>query len=118
MYKLNKVDNNSSLLFNLEKIVGSEYIITDSWKKQKYSKGWRYGSGNAFVVVRPATLIEIWKILKICLSSILYVVLIVEFKKEITFFPLVRMLFSLSDLLKKFNLRYLVLNFVSSFLKG
>ena len=69
MYKLNKVDNNSSLLFNLEKIVGSEYIITDSWKKQKYSKGWRYGSGNAFVVVRPATLIEIWKILKICLKA-------------------------------------------------
>ena len=58
MYKLNKEDNNSSLLFNLEKIVGSEYIITDSWKKQKYSKGWRYGSGNAFVVVRPESIIN------------------------------------------------------------
>jgi D-lactate dehydrogenase len=69
IYKLNKMDNNSILLFDLEKIVGSKYLITDSWKKQKYSKGWRYGSGNALAVVQPATLIEIWRILKICVQA-------------------------------------------------
>ena len=63
------MDNNSILLFDLEKTVGSKYLITDSWKKQKYSKGWRYGSGNAFAVVHPATLIEIWRILKICVKA-------------------------------------------------
>ena len=63
------MDNNSILLFDLEKTVGSKYLITDSWKKQKYSKGWRYGSGNAFAVVQPATLIEIWRILKICVKA-------------------------------------------------
>ena len=69
IYNLNKMDNNSILLFDLEKTVGSKYLITDSWKKQKYSKGWRYGSGNAFAVVQPATLIEIWRILKICVKA-------------------------------------------------
>ena len=63
------MDKNSILLFDLEKTVGRKYLITDSWKKQKYSKGWRYGSGNAFAVVQPATLIEIWRILKICVKA-------------------------------------------------
>ena len=69
IYKPNKMDKNSILLFDLEKTVGRKYLITDSWKKQKYSKGWRYGSGNAFAVVQPATLIEIWRILKICVKA-------------------------------------------------
>ncbi len=36
--------------------------------KQRYCKGWRYGEGEAIAVARPGTLLEIWKILQICVD--------------------------------------------------
>ena len=56
-------------------IIGSKYVITASWKKTPYSNGWRYGNGEAFAVVRPGSLIEIWKILKVCLKADVIVIM-------------------------------------------
>ena len=55
-----------NIISEIKKISGSKYIITEDWRKQPYSKGWRYGKGNAFAVVKPGTLIEIWKIRIVC----------------------------------------------------
>ena len=35
---------------------------------QAYSKGWRYGEGKALAVAKPSTLVDIWKILQICVE--------------------------------------------------
>ena len=35
---------------------------------QAYSKGWRYGEGEALAVAKPSTLVDIWKILQICVE--------------------------------------------------
>ena len=56
-------------------IIGSKYVITASWKKTPYSNGWRYGNGEALAVVRPGSLIELWKILKVCLKADVIVIM-------------------------------------------
>ena len=56
-------------------VIGSKYVITASWKKTQYSNGWRYGNGEALAVVRPGSLIEIWKILKVCLKADVIVIM-------------------------------------------
>lgn len=57
------------LISELTSIVGEKYIITDPSKNEEYRSGYRFGSGNALAVVRPATLIEFWKILNACVKA-------------------------------------------------
>ena len=61
--------DNDNLIKKLIDISGSDFIITSKWNKKYYSKGWRYGEGEALAVAKPATLLEIWNILKICIES-------------------------------------------------
>ena len=60
---------NHKIINNLKSITGSRYILTAKWNKQAYSKGWRYGEGEALAVAKPGTLLEIWEILEVCVSS-------------------------------------------------
>ena len=64
-----------NIISEIKKISGSKYIITEDWRKQPYSKGWRYGKGNAFAVVKPGTLIEIWKILELCAKEDIIIIM-------------------------------------------
>ena len=64
----NTYSEKTSILNLLHSIVGGKNIITSSWKKQSYSLGWRYGGGEALAVVKPKTLVEIWKILQVCVK--------------------------------------------------
>ena len=64
-----------NIISEIKKISGSKYIITEDWRKQPYSKGWRYGKGNAFAVVKPCTLIEIWKILELCVKEDIIIIM-------------------------------------------
>ena len=61
--------NNDKLIKKLIAISGNDFIITSKWNKKSYSKGWRYGEGEVLAVAKPATLLEIWKILMICVES-------------------------------------------------
>ena len=67
--------SNKNIISEIKKISGSKYIITEDWRKQPYSKGWRYGKGNAFAVVKPGTLIEIWKILELCVKEDIIIIM-------------------------------------------
>ena len=64
-----------NIISEIKKISGSKYIITEDWRKQPYSKGWRYGKGNAFAIVKPGTLIEIWKILELCAKEDIIIIM-------------------------------------------
>ncbi len=55
-----------TIIKDLTAIVGRSYALTEQSKKQPYTKGFRFGSGDALVVVKPATLVEVWQVLKIC----------------------------------------------------
>ena len=56
------------LISQLTDIVGAHYIITDPAKTVAYRSGYRFGTGNAIAVVRPATLLEFWNIVKACVE--------------------------------------------------
>ena len=60
--------DNYKIIHDLKLITGSRYILTGKWNKKSYSKGWRYGEGEALAVAKPGTLLEIWKILQVCVS--------------------------------------------------
>ena len=52
----------------LKSIVKAKNVLTTDWSKEAYCKGWRYGEGDALAVVKPGNLIEIWKVLEICVK--------------------------------------------------
>ncbi|GFD95172.1 D-lactate dehydrogenase [Alteromonas sp. KUL156] len=58
-----------SLIASMRDVVGQAYLLTDQAKKQPYTKGFRFGAGEALAVVRPGTLVEIWRVLKLCVES-------------------------------------------------
>jgi len=66
---------NYIIINDLKSITGSRYILTAKWNKQAYSKGWRYGEGEALAVAKPGTLLEIWEILEVCVSSDIIVIM-------------------------------------------
>ncbi|MEM9896057.1 MAG: D-lactate dehydrogenase, partial [Bacteroidota bacterium] len=65
---IDKVVDEERVISQLKKIAGAGYVLTGGASKQPYSKGFRYGSGEALAVVRPGTLLETWKVLQICAS--------------------------------------------------
>ena len=64
-----------NILDSLRLVVGNKYLITANWKKQSFSKGWRYGEGDALAVAKPGSLVEIWKILQICVEFDIIVIM-------------------------------------------
>ncbi|VDG82621.1 D-lactate dehydrogenase [Capnocytophaga ochracea] len=58
-----------NLLETLRHIVGAKYVITDPSKTERYRTGYRFGTGNAIAVVRPATLWEQWQALEACVAA-------------------------------------------------
>ena len=63
---MSKQTEKSELINALKAIVGATYLLTGEVNTKPYSKGYRFGSGSAFAVVRPGTLLEIWRILQCC----------------------------------------------------
>ena len=64
-----------SIIQDFSTIVGKKYVLTAQWDKQAYSKGWRYGEGEALAVVKPGTLLEIWDVLQVCVAADLIVIM-------------------------------------------
>ncbi|QEY24557.1 D-lactate dehydrogenase [Neisseria animalis] len=61
--------NASQLIQKLTETVGEKFILTDSAKTEPYRQGYRFGEGRALAVVRPGTLLEMWKILQACVEA-------------------------------------------------
>jgi len=69
------IQNYKSSIQDFNSIVGKKYVLTAQWDKQAYSKGWRYGEGEALAVVKPGTLLEIWNVLQVCVAADLIVIM-------------------------------------------
>ncbi len=63
------------LIKDLKAVCGDKHVLTDKSQKLPYSKGYRYGAGEALAMARPGTLLEIWEILKICVEAELIVIM-------------------------------------------
>ena len=57
------------LLEELAAAVGDRNLITDPDRKDPYCTGFRFGSGSAIAVVRPETLVELWRTLVACVNA-------------------------------------------------
>ena len=60
---------------DLGNIVGKKNIITTEWGKLPFSKGWRYGEGDALAVAKPGTLFEIWQIIELCVDMDIIIIM-------------------------------------------
>lgn len=70
------IRNKSKNIVNkLISVCGDSNVLTENWSKETYCKGWRYGSGDAIAVVKPGTLLEIWRVLNICNESNLIIIM-------------------------------------------
>jgi len=61
--------NTQQLIDTVSNTIGTVYTLTDSAKMQPYTKGFRFGEGEALLVAKPATLLEIWQVLKACVAA-------------------------------------------------
>ena len=59
----------AKLLQDFKKILGEKYILTSESSKYAHRKGYRYGIGEAFAVVKPANLLESWKVIELCVDA-------------------------------------------------
>ena len=63
------IETHKKIIQDLRQITGNKNLLTKQWNKQTYSKGWRYGSGEALAVASPGSLLEIWKLLEVCVLN-------------------------------------------------
>jgi D-lactate dehydrogenase len=61
--------DNARFLDDLRAIVGRRYVLTSAESTRRYRTGFRTGTGPALAVVRPGTLVEQWRVLKICAAA-------------------------------------------------
>ncbi|MED5511044.1 MAG: D-lactate dehydrogenase [Pseudomonadota bacterium] len=67
--------NPNALIDKFKNIVGNAYTLTDRAKVAPYCKGFRFGEGKALAVVRPASLLQVWQLLKACVEADVVVIM-------------------------------------------
>ncbi len=67
MYPRQTIDNRK-LLARLRDIAGRRHVLTSAAETERFRKGFRSGEGEALAVVQPGDLIEMWRVLKACVS--------------------------------------------------
>ena len=67
--------NKDHFIKDLGNIIGEKNIITTEWGKLPFSKGWRYGEGEALAVAKPGTLFEMWQIIEICVDMDIIIIM-------------------------------------------
>jgi D-lactate dehydrogenase len=53
----------------LQSIVGRAHVLTDPRRTRRFSRGFRSGGGPAAAVVRPGSLLELWRVLRECVAA-------------------------------------------------
>jgi D-lactate dehydrogenase len=75
MHNASRAKTNCSLLDKLRGIVGTQYSLTDPAVTHRYGTGVRFSLGNALTVVRPGTLVEQWRVLRVRIAANVVVVM-------------------------------------------
>jgi D-lactate dehydrogenase (quinone) len=61
--------DHEQFLDRLRVIVGPHHVLTTPESTRRYRKGFRFGIGPALAVVRPGSLIEQWRVLRVCAAA-------------------------------------------------
>lgn len=65
----------AEVIARLCKIVGSGHVLTRTGQIRRYATGYRSGAGQCLAVVRPASLIQLWRTLQACVASDLVMII-------------------------------------------
>jgi len=71
---MNRTGDTSSLdsiafIDALRAIVGEKHLLVGEESTKRYRTGFRFGSGKAIAVVRPSSLVALWRIVKACVAA-------------------------------------------------
>lgn len=61
--------DNKRLIRDLVAQVGSQHVLTSPAMTARYRKGFRSGQGDALAVVFPGSLLELWRVLSLCVAA-------------------------------------------------
>ena len=61
--------SSNNLVQQLQGVVGRRHVCLSNIRKAPYCKGFRTGRGSALLVVRPGSLIELWRVLSACVAA-------------------------------------------------
>ena len=59
----------AALLDRLRAVVGAEHVLTAGRETRRYTRGFRYGEGPVAAVVRPGSLVEMWRVLNAAVEA-------------------------------------------------
>ncbi|MGF7152418.1 D-lactate dehydrogenase [Novosphingobium gossypii] len=59
----------TALLATLRNAVGKRHVLTSPRATARYRKGYRTGDGPALAVVRPGSLLELWRVTSACVAA-------------------------------------------------
>lgn len=57
------------LIADLRTAVGARHVLTGARRTARFRRGYRTGEGTAIAVVRPATLVELWRVVQACVAA-------------------------------------------------
>lgn len=55
-----------NLISELRTVLPDQNILTTAARMRRFTRGYRFGEGDALTVVLPGTLLELWKVLELC----------------------------------------------------
>ncbi len=67
--------SHASLIKELSNIVGDKFTLSEPSKMQPFTKGFRFGAGEALAVAKPGSLVEIWRLLEACVAADVIVIM-------------------------------------------
>lgn len=59
----------SMFLESLRAVVGRRHVLAGAQATRRFRRGYRDGSGDALAVVRPASLVDMWRVLQLCVAA-------------------------------------------------
>lgn len=61
--------SDDALLARLRGVVGPAHVLTGARATRRFRKGYRFGDGPVLAVVRPGTLLELWRVLQAAVEA-------------------------------------------------
>ena len=59
----------AAVIERLRSVVGRRHVLTGKAGTRRFATGYRVGEGPVLAVVRPGTLVEQWRVLRICMAA-------------------------------------------------
>ncbi|MEJ5155218.1 D-lactate dehydrogenase [Gluconobacter wancherniae] len=59
----------NAFIHRLQQAVGRKYVLTKASATYRFRRGYRFGMGDVLAVVRPGSLIELWRVAQACVDA-------------------------------------------------